>query len=64
MQEVTIQINKEVINEVEKMIPNISTYLLENCVHFGTAAVIVQAILNTVEDLKQKLPSENCDAAE
>lgn len=63
MQEVTIQINKEVINEVEKMIPDISVYLLENCVHFGTAAVIVQAILNTVEDLKQKLPSEDCDAA-
>jgi hypothetical protein len=46
------------------MIPNISAYLLENCVHFGTAAVVVQAIVNTVEDLKQKFPSENCDAAE
>ena len=64
MQEITIQINKKVIDEVEEMIPNISAYLLENCVHFGTAAVIVQAILNTVEDLKQKLQSENCDAAE
>ena len=64
MQEVTIEINKEVINEVEEMIPNISAYLLENCVHFGTAAVVVQAIVDTVEDLKQKFPSENCDAAE
>ena len=64
MQEVTIQINKEVIDEVEEMIPNISAYLLENCVHFGTAAVIVQAIVNTVEDLKQKLNGEDCDAVE
>ena len=64
MQEVTIQINKEVIDEIEEMIPNISAYLLENCVHFGTAAVIVQAIVNTVEDLKQKLNGEDCDAAE
>ena len=64
MQEVTIQINKEVIDEIEEMIPNISVYLLESCVHFGTAAVIVQAIVDTVEDLKQKLNGENCDAAE
>ena len=64
MQEITIQINKKVIDEVEEMIPNISAYLLENCVHFGTAAVIVQAILNTVEDLKKRLNDEGCDAAE
>jgi hypothetical protein len=64
MQEVTIQINKEVINEVEEMIPNISTYLLESCVHFGTAAVIVQSIVDTVEDLKKRLNDESCDAAE
>ena len=64
MQEVTIEINKEVINEVEEMIPNISAYILENCVHFGTAAVIVQSIVDTVEDLKKRLNDESCDAAE
>lgn len=64
MQEVEIQINKKVIDEVEEMIPNISAYLLENCVYFGTAAVVVQAIFEKVEDLKQKLQSEDCDAAE
>jgi hypothetical protein len=64
MQEITIQINEEVIDEIEEVIPHISEYLLENCVHFGTAAVIVQAIVNVVEDLKQKLQSEDCDAAE
>lgn len=64
MQEVTIEINKEVVNEVEEMIPNISAYILENCVHFGTAAVIVQSIVDTVEDLKKRLNDESCDAAE
>ena len=64
MQEVTIKINQEVVNEVEEMIPNISAYILENCVHFGTAAVIVQSIVDTVADLKKRLIDESCDAAE
>ena len=64
MQEVTIGINKEVVNELEEMIPNISQFLLENCVYFGTAAIAVQAIFDAVEDLKQKMQIEDCDAAE
>ena len=58
MQEVTIEINKEVIDEVEEMIPNISQFLLENCVHFGTAAVVVQSLIDTVQDFKSKFGIE------
>ena len=64
MQELTFEVNKEIVNELEKMIPDISAYVLDNCVHFVTAAVAVQSLVDTVEGLKQKLQSENCDAAE
>jgi hypothetical protein len=58
MQEVTIQINQEVVDELEEMIPNISQFLLENSVHFGTAAVAVQSLVDTVQDLKSKFGIE------
>ena len=58
MQEVTIEINKEVIDELEEMIPDISQFLLQNCIHFGTAAVAVQSLMDTVQELKSKLGME------
>ena len=58
MQEVTFEVNKEIVNELEKMIPDISAYVLDNCVHFVTAAVAVQSLVDTVQDLKSKLGME------
>ena len=58
MQELTFEVNKEIVNELEEMIPDISAYILDNCVHFVTAAVAVQSLVDTIQDLKSKLGME------
>ena len=55
-----IQIDREVLNEVEKTVTNdeFIQYLLSHTVNFGSCALIVQTILDKVTELRGQLDED------
>ena len=54
-------IDREVLDEVEATVTNdeFVQYLLSHTVNFGSAALIVQTILDKVAELKETLDNDN-----
>jgi hypothetical protein len=56
-----VLIDREVLDEVESTVTNdeFVQYLLSHTVNFGSAALIVQTILDKVAELKETLGNDN-----
>jgi hypothetical protein len=56
-----VLIDREVLDEVESTVTNdeFVQYLLSHTVNFGSAALIVQTILDKVAELKETLDNDN-----
>ena len=46
MQEIQINIDKEILVEVEELLPDITTFLFDRSVNFSSVAFILQSIRN------------------
>lgn len=53
-----IEIDRSVINEIEKTLPDLATWLGKHTVHFGTSAVILTAITNELDKLKEQFEED------
>ena len=56
-----VQIDREVLDEVEATVTNdkFVQYLLSHTVNFGSAALIIQTMLDKVAELKEKLDNDD-----
>ena len=56
-----VLIDREVLNEVEATVTNdeFVQYLLSHTVNFGSAALIIQTMLDKVTELKEQLDNDN-----
>lgn len=55
-----VSIDREVLDEVESTVTNdeFVQYLLSHTVNFGSAALIIQTMLDKVAELREKLDNE------
>ena len=61
MQEITIAIDKEVLNEVEELLPDITTFLFDKSVNFSSVAFILQSIRNGIDQAEEYLNAQEIE---
>lgn len=54
-----ITVTKQNINEINKILPDLTTWLITNTVHAGTAAICLQAIIEETKRLSKELEEED-----
>ena len=61
MQEITIAIDNEVLNEVEELLPDITTFLFDKSVNFSSVAFILQSIRNGIDQAEEYLNAQEIE---
>ena len=61
MEEITIGINKEIIEEVEGLLPEITTFLFDKSVNFATVAFILQSIRNNIDQVEEHFNAQEVE---
>ena len=61
MQEIQINIDKEVLAEVEELLPDITTFLFDKSVNFSSVAFILQSIRNGIDQLEEYFKAQEIE---
>ena len=61
MQEVIIDIDKEIIEEVEGLLPEITAFLFDKSVNFATVAFILQNIRNGIDQAEEHFNAQEVE---
>lgn len=61
MQEIQINIDKEVLAEVEELLPDITTFLFDKSVNFSSVAFILQSIRNGIDQAEEYFKAQKIE---
>lgn len=61
MQEIQINIDKEVLTEVEELLPDITTFLFDKSVNFSSVAFILQSIRNGIDQVEEHFKAQEIE---
>lgn len=61
MQEIQITIDREVLNEVEELLPDITTFLFDKSVNFSSVAFILQSIRNGIDQAEKHFKAQEIE---
>ena len=61
MQEIQITINREILNEVEELLPDITTFLFDKLVNFSSVAFILQSIRNGIDQVEEHFKAQEIE---
>lgn len=61
MQEIQITIDREVLNEVEELLPDITAFLFDKSVNFSSVAFILQSIRNGIDQAEEHFKAQEIE---
>lgn len=61
MQEIQINIDKEILVEVEELLPDITTFLFDRSVNFSSVAFILQSIRNGIDQVEEHFKAQEIE---
>lgn len=61
MQEIQITIDREILNEVEELLPDIMTFLFDKSVNFSSVAFILQSIRNGIDQAEEHFEAQEIE---
>ena len=61
MQEIQINLDKEVLAEVEGLLPDITTFLFDKSVNFSSVAFILQSIRNGIDQVEEHFKAQEIE---